>query len=121
MGDGEMQERPLEAAERGVFQKILSQDPSPCARDLLAQVQHVRVSGGIPTFLRLALTTPSEPSACPDGPIPVRALVGSEGDEDGEILVWVKAGFLSGLEFAWFTDEMPTAFPDPTLIRLTQV
>lgn len=28
------------------------------------------------------------------------------------MLVWVTGGLLSGLEYAWVTDELPTEWPD---------
>ncbi|MFI6171158.1 hypothetical protein ACIBCN_30565 [Nocardia sp. NPDC051052] len=47
-----------------------------------------------------------------NGPLPVGANVFSEGDYQGEILVWVTDGLLSGLEYAWVTDEFPAEWPD---------
>jgi hypothetical protein len=67
--------------------------------------------GGIPTLLDLAVRGSPQASPVRDGPIPVRTLVGTEEALEGEILVWVKDGYLSGLEFAWFTDDPPSAFP----------
>jgi hypothetical protein len=53
----------------------------------------------------------------PDGPYQgphdeVRIEVVSEGGEHiGGILVWIKAGQLSALEYFWYTDEPPTQLP----------
>jgi hypothetical protein len=55
----------------------------------------------------------------PDGPIPGRFPVrGSAGSHTGEILVWVADGRISGLEYAWFTDEPPTRLPDVRAIEI---
>ncbi|WP_232547629.1 hypothetical protein [Propioniciclava soli] len=49
----------------------------------------------------------------PDGPTPVEALV-YDGDQlVGELLVWLRAGRLFGLEQAWYTDSPPTSWPPP--------
>jgi hypothetical protein len=53
-----------------------------------------------------------------DGPIPSRAIV-FDGDRPiGEILVWVRSGRLIGLEQAWFTDEPPTSWPSPEVVKV---
>jgi hypothetical protein len=49
--------------------------------------------------------------AVPDGPFPVRAFVPNAHEYRGEILVWVQGGRLSGLEYAWVTDDPPTRWP----------
>lgn len=54
-----------------------------------------------------------------DGPIPTRALVDREDELTGEIVVWVRAGRLIGLEQAWYTDEPPIAWPLPDAVRVT--
>ncbi|WP_328393671.1 hypothetical protein [Nocardia sp. NBC_00416] len=36
----------------------------------------------------------------------------------GEIILWVEAGRLSGIEYAWYTDERPTQLPEPDQIDL---
>ncbi|GAA1034176.1 MULTISPECIES: hypothetical protein [Amycolatopsis] len=50
------------------------------------------------------------------GVFPRRALV--EGV--GEILVWVTQGVLSGLEYARYLDEPPTALPDAAEISFPE-
>ncbi|CAA0138257.1 Uncharacterised protein [Mycolicibacterium vanbaalenii] len=47
----------------------------------------------------------------PDGPFPVRAFVTENGNYQGEIIVWVTDGRVSGLEYAWVSDEPPTRWP----------
>ena len=54
-----------------------------------------------------------------DGPLSVAALVVDPSEQPlGEITVWVKGGYLSGLEYSWFTDVMPTRYPSPDQLRL---
>jgi hypothetical protein len=53
-----------------------------------------------------------------DGPLPVRAFVQNGAEYRGEILVWVQGGRLSGLEYAWVTDDVPTRWPRPDEIQV---
>lgn len=54
----------------------------------------------------------------PDGPVPARAFVPNGTEYRGEILVWVEGGRLSGLEYAWVTDDVPTRWPRPDEIEV---
>ena len=49
----------------------------------------------------------------PNGPLTVRAYVPDETGEDGEVIVWITEGRLSGLEYAWVTDRRPVRWPVP--------
>lgn len=52
------------------------------------------------------------------GPVPLTALVeAADGSIVGELLVWTTAGYLSDIEYAWFTDEPPEALPSVERIR----
>lgn len=58
------------------------------------------------------------PAPVEDGVLPVAALViGADEQPEGFINVWVERGYLSGLEYSWFT-EMPTKYPPPDRLRL---
>ncbi len=112
------EKRDLTPDERGVLLRMLSGASFPGSAELAAQVVNTSVVGGIPTLLDLEVARPAPAAACPDGPVPLRGWVqGPEGDE-GVIIVWVKDGYLDGLEFGWFTDDPPTAFPPPERLRI---
>ncbi len=50
------------------------------------------------------------PSPVPSSP----TVVAEHGQPIGELLLWLDAqGFINCLEYAWFTDEMPTDLPPP--------
>jgi hypothetical protein len=49
----------------------------------------------------------------PHEPFPGRAFVSSDSAYQGEVIVWVEGGRLSGLEYAWITDAPPTRWPRP--------
>ena len=63
--------------------------------------------GGIPTLLDIDVGCSPPAVDVPDGPLPGRLL-----GTDGEILVWIEAGRLNGLEYAWWCDgRAPTSMP----------
>ena len=109
--------RDLMPEERGVLQKVLAAQLFPGAEQLLAQVPRTTVIGGDPTSLELDVAD-AEPADSPDGPVPVRAFVGSADDFEGEIIVWVERGYLAGLEFAWVTDRPPRGLPQPERVHV---
>jgi hypothetical protein len=70
--------------------------------------------------MMLELSVPDDaPSvSLSDGPLPVRAIATDEtGGPIGEVLVWISAGYLSALEYAWYTDDPPSDFPCPSVLR----
>lgn len=82
----------------------------------------VRVLDGIlsgPTFLELAVSPVAARADCPDGKVPVDAVIWSaSGETTGFILVWTHGGYLVTLERTWVTDEMPEGFPALEQLRL---
>jgi hypothetical protein len=122
---GEMTERiprSLTEQERRVLEHLLSLD-FPGVENLRRQLSSADVvrrwAAGRPSVdLRVPGSTLAAP--IPDGPTPVRAIVvGNRGDAVGELLVWVDAGRLDALEYAWYTDDPPDELPSPAQIQLT--
>lgn len=111
--------RDLSRKELALLRLLLSVNTFPGAHELASQVEGTKVAGGLRTLLNLDAPRSALMAKRQDGPIPVRAFVQSPGGETvGEILVWVKDGYLSGLEFAWFTDDAPTEMPEIDRIRV---
>lgn len=111
-------ERPLQPLELGLL-KLIASHAEPHARALAAQISKARVLGGIPTLLRIGVDRDETPVALPDGPLPVRALVDDRrGRPAGEVLVWIKSGYVTALEYAWVTDQPPAALPPADAIRI---
>jgi hypothetical protein len=79
------------------------------ATELLAQIPHAEVVAEDVTWLDLRVPDSVQASPFRKGPVPVKAYVG----ESGELLLWVKDGRLSAIEYAWTTDDKPTEFPPP--------
>lgn len=112
-------QRSLTRHESDVLELVLKAIPGSAATRLEGQVKSVVVVGGIPTLLDLQVAPGAMPADVPDGPLPSRAIVeATDGQPEGEILVWVTSGYLSGLEYAWFTDEAPTDFPAADRVRI---
>ncbi|MEN0083822.1 MAG: hypothetical protein AAGC66_03545 [Leifsonia sp.] len=74
------------------------------------QVARLVTAHGPITMLSLK-TTSARRSAYPDGPLPLEATVTQHGEAIGELLLWVDGGFLNTLEFAWWSDDVPTELP----------
>jgi hypothetical protein len=109
--------RPLTIRESDTIRRVLDTAVFEGARELLAQIPHVQVVGGKPTWLDVRVPESAPPSPFRDGCVPVRAFVGVD-EPDGELLLWVTDGRLSTIEYAWFTDDEPTEFPRAELVRV---
>ena len=98
-------------AVRGTIETVLRDDPQGPA--LLAQLRDAELSVQ-PGEVVIRPVPGAVPAAVPDGPLgTVADVTGDAGEHQGEILVWVQDGLLSSAEYAWVTDEAPTAWPDP--------
>jgi hypothetical protein len=112
--------RDLTANERSLLRLLLRDAGFPGGQELAAQVEDVAIVGGPPTLLHLEVPPTVSPAGAEDGVIPVRAFVhGDDGEIEGEVMVWVKNGYLSGLEFAWYSDSTPTGMPEASRVRVT--
>lgn len=111
--------RPLSAGERAVVELILANEFHGAA-ELRTQVDLVRVvakwgTDSASVDLMVFEGAPRSPAA--NGVVPVDATVVDElGSLFGEILLWTTDGYLSAIEYAWYGDEPPVAFPDVALI-----
>ena len=111
--------RDLSLGERGLLDRLLQHGDFTGAEQLAEQVAEARVTGGLPTLLDLEVARTAPRADVPDGPAPLRAYVETPaGNVEGEILVWVTDGYLSGLEFAWYTDAPPPEMPPPERVRV---
>lgn len=111
--------RDLTPDEQALLTFILENASFEGASQLAAQIPGTKVVGGPVTMLDLEAPKDSLEAGVIDGPAPIRAFVADTQDEiDGEILIWVSHGRLSGLEFAWYTDTPPSELPRPENIRL---
>jgi hypothetical protein len=110
--------RDLTSSEREIVGRILT---AFCDANLLAQLDHAQaiVGDGPPMIIDFVVDSGSARSSQRNGPVPINTLVTSPaGVEYGEILVWVTDGYLSGIEHPWWSDDMPTSWPDPVNVTI---
>ena len=112
--------RTLSLKEHGVLLWVLCEfGESESVAALHGQSNVVSVVGGLPTMLELSVPAGTRRAQLPDGPLPVRAIVNDEaGGPIGEVLVWISEGYLSTIEYAWYTDDPPIGFPCPRMLRV---
>jgi hypothetical protein len=90
----------------------------PHGASLLAQLRDADLSVS-PSDVTIRPEPGAPRAEVPDGPLDTVAVVTDDaGAHCGEILVWVEAGLLTSAEYAWVTDEAPTAWPDPGHVRV---
>jgi hypothetical protein len=119
---GTRTEDPLEDRTSGVRvvlgHLLLSRD-FPGQLELLVQLGTLRVVGGPATFNELEVAGGTRPAPLPDGPVPGTAWVEDpDGRPVGTLVAWISSGYLSALEYAWVTDDPPTALPRVERIRV---
>lgn len=115
--------RPLSDRERKVLAALLSVD-FPGVAELRAQLQSARVagsrtSGTAPSFdITVTGNAPRSPLSQKMAPIAAMAF-DTGGEYTGEFILWLADGYLSGLEYAWITDEAPRDLPDAGSIQVS--
>lgn len=90
------------------------------ASRLRVQADHLQVVDGFPeppSMLFLVEGSPP-PINAPDGPQKVGAdVLDAQGREAGQIKVWIRRGFLYGLDVSWWGDEVVPAGLSPSRLR----
>ena len=104
--------RDLTSGEREIIGRILEAYGDT---DLIDQLEHARaIVGDWLMFIDLVVEPGSKRSSRRNGPVPINTSVFSPSRiEYGEILVWVTDGYLSAIEHPWWSDDMPTSWPEP--------
>lgn len=111
--------RPLTGLESDVLTKLLS---AGGAREYLNQIPYCQVIGtwgaGSPSVDLIVGVGVSRADGVGDGIVANGAVTDQNGSAVGEIILWVENGWLSGIEYAWYTDERPRNLPDPDRIEI---
>ncbi|MFE7719127.1 hypothetical protein ACFU44_08780 [Nocardia rhizosphaerihabitans] len=111
--------RPLTGRESDVLTKLLS---AGGAREYLNQIPYCQVIGtwgaGSPSVDLIVGVGVSRADGVGDGIVSNGAVTDQNGSAVGEIILWVENGWLSGIEYAWYTDERPRNLPDPDRIEI---
>jgi hypothetical protein len=111
--------RQMSAEEVAVLTAVVSARPE--LRALLDGLAGAFVRHSADWILDVRARSDAPAVAVPDGPLTVRAFVPHRAGYRGEVLVWVEGGRLSGLEYAWVTDNPPTRWPRPDEIEVEVV
>ncbi|MFE7741706.1 hypothetical protein [Nocardia sp. NPDC057455] len=121
MSSTPIQPRMLTDLETSVVTKLLSSGGA-CAAEYLAQVPYSQVVAtwgiGSPSVDLAVRPGAVHASGSPDGIFASGTVTDRNGSPIGEVILWVENGWLSGIEYAWFTDERPRALPEPGRIEL---
>src|SRR5258708_30048686 len=97
--------RSLSSDEDAALRWILWLEDFPGSDELRAQVGHVRAKWGRTTEMELEVVD-TAPSSVADGDLPAAALVvGPDESPAGFIRVSVRGGYLSSLDYSWFTER----------------
>ena len=104
--------------EAGVIRAIVSSAGIRGGDALIEDLDGALVSNSTPWILDVKVSGIGEGSDLPDGPFPARAFVPSNAAYQGEVIIWLTKGHVSGLEFAWISDEPPSAWPGPAAMEV---
>jgi hypothetical protein len=105
--------RDISAEEAAVITAIVSQSGVPDAAELVDELDGAVAANETQWIIDVAPRKKGPGINIADGLFPSCANVSSNGAYQGEIIIWIKDGHLSGLEYAWITDEPPTRWPRP--------
>jgi hypothetical protein len=106
-------------AVRGLVRRLLDRGAFSGREQLLGQVDYLEYVDGPVTMMDLRVAGACPPARGVPSPVPSTPIVVDErGEPIGGLLLWLDAqGYISGLEYFWFTDEMPTVLPPPNRVR----
>jgi hypothetical protein len=108
---GQTSWRPISSEEAAVIQSILSRADSDRCGPLIADLDGALVTNDAPWILDVKVSNDAEGVDLPNGPFPAHAFVPNSAEYQGEVIIWITDGHLSGLEYAWVTDDPPTRWP----------
>lgn len=110
--------RPISSEEAAVISTIVSNAGRRSAPSLTGDLDGALVSNSTAWILDVKPSDSGKGAKLPDGPFPARAFVPSNAAYQGEIIVWLTNGHISGLEYAWVSDEPPTRWPRPSEMEI---
>lgn len=103
--------RDITAEEVNVITTIIAKSGLGGCDTLIAELSGAKVSPQTPWIIDIQSSQTTEATSLSDGPFPARAYVPNRNEYRGEVIVWISAGHLSGLEYAWVTDTPPSRWP----------
>lgn len=103
--------RPISPEEDAVIRSILSQADIAHSGALLANLDGALVANETRWILDVKASNNEVGVDLPNGPFPAQALVPNSAEYQGEVIIWLTDGRISGLEYAWVSDDPPTRWP----------
>ena len=103
--------RPISPEEAAVIRSILSQAAVRRSDSLFADLDGALVAKETTWILDVKVSNQGEGSDLPNGPFPAQAFVPNSAEYQGEVIIWITDGHVSGLEYAWVSDPPPTRWP----------
>jgi hypothetical protein len=105
--------RPISSEEAAVIRSILSQADIRRSGPLIADLDGALVANETTWILDVKVSNNDEGADLPNGPFPAQAFVPNSAEYQGEVIIWITDGHVSGLEYAWVSDDPPTRWPRP--------
>jgi hypothetical protein len=103
--------RPISPEEAAVIRSILSQADIRRGGPLIADLDGALVANETTWILDVKASSSDEGADLPNGPFPAQAFVPNSAEYQGEVIIWLTHGHVSGLEYAWVSDNPPTRWP----------
>lgn len=103
--------RPISSEEAAVIRSILSHAEIRGSGPLIGDLDGALVANETPWILDIKVSNNDVGADLPNGPFPAQAFVPNSTEYQGEVIIWVTNGHLSGLEYAWVSDDPPTRWP----------
>jgi len=103
--------RPISSEESAVIRAILSQVDNRHSSPLIADLGGAFVANETTWILDVKVSNKGEGADLPNGPFPAHAFVPNSAEYQGEVIIWITDGHVSGLEYAWVSDDPPIRWP----------
>jgi hypothetical protein len=103
--------RPISSEEAGVIHAVLSQADPARSGALIADLDGALVANETTWILDVRVSNDHDGVDLSNGPYPAHAFVPSRAGYQGEVIIWITDGHVSGLEYAWVGDDPPTRWP----------
>jgi hypothetical protein len=109
--------RPVSSEEAAVIRSILAQADIRRSGPLIADLDGALVANEATRILDVKVSNKGEGADLPNGPFPAQAFVPKSAEYQGEVIIWIADEHVSGLEYAWMSDDPPVRWPEPTRWR----
>ena len=108
----------MSSEEDAVIRSILSQADIRLSAALIADLDGAIAANDTNWILDVKVSKVHDGVDLPNGPFPSHAFVPSSTEYQGEVIIWITDGHLSGLEYVWVSDDPPTRWPRPDEVEV---